>query len=82
MRTIQFEAAIKSVLNNAIFDTDIDRLIKKVVNSGAIDIDSIEEGDYLIVKAAAFVILQELAENLRPMSKEGQKEAINISKFI
>jgi len=82
MRTTQFEAAVKSLLNNAIFETDINAKISKFISSGAIDIEGIKEGEYMEVKAAAYVIAKALAEQLRPLSKEGKAEVANLEHFI
>lgn len=82
MRTTQFEAAVKSLLNNAIFETDINAKIAKVINSGDIDIEGIKEGEYMEVKAAAYVIAKALAEQLRPLSKGGRAEVSNLEHFI
>jgi hypothetical protein len=82
MRTTQFEVAVKSLINTVMFETVIDDKIRKVVHSGAIDIDAISENDYTEVKAAAYVIATQLAEQIRPLSKEGRKAADNLAKFI
>lgn len=82
MENNQFQSAVKSLISNSIYETDINKLIQKAINSGAIDVQAIDTNDYTQAKALAYVICKSLSENLRPLSKEGKKEVSNLEKFI
>ena len=56
--------------------------IEKAVKSGCIDVDSIDDDDYSIVKAIAYVVIRNFANELKPLSNKSILEANKISKFI
>lgn len=78
----QFKSAVNTMVQNAVNSLTIKQKIQRVISSGSIDIESIPENDYSIAKAAAYAILLDLAEDLRPLSSSTLKEANNISKFL
>ena len=77
-----FQSAVNTMVQNAVTSLTIKQKIQRVISSGSIDIESIPENDYSIAKAAAYAILLDLAEDLRPLSSSTLKEANNISKFL
>ena len=78
MQKEQFERITLSIINIV----DLKEKISKVLNSGCLDIDSIEEGDYTVCKALAYAILKDAANDLKPLSSKTISEAKNIEKFL
>jgi hypothetical protein len=78
----QFKAAVYTMVQNAVNSLTITQKIQRVISSGSTDVESIPKDDYSIVKAAAYAIVLDLAEDLRPLSSSTLKEANNISKFL
>lgn len=65
-----------------ISNVDFTEKIGRVIHSGCIDFESISEDDYTVIKAAAYAILKDVANDLKPLSNKGIIEANNISKFL
>ena len=76
-----FKAAVITIIKNSI-GAEVYVKLNRLTNAGCIDIESIKENDYSQAKAAAYAILKDIAEEVRPLSKEGRKEVENIAKFI
>lgn len=55
--------------------------IDKALNSGCIDLDAYQN-DYALPKIILNAIMMDLCDELKPLLKKWQKEAINIYKFL
>ena len=59
----------------------VDGQIDKALNSGCIDLDAYQD-DYALPKIILNAIMMDLCDELKPLLKKWQKEAINIYKFL
>ena len=62
--------------------TEIEKLLEKALNSGALDLDSDPIMDYRLAKIVYHAILRNMAEQCRPYSPENRKEAENLLLFL
>lgn len=75
----QFENKLKAYIKNSF---NPQPAIDKLIGSGCINIEAIQEDDYTVIKAAACAIYKNLSNQVKPLTKEGLNELTNISKFI
>lgn len=62
---------------NKIVDEELDRLI----NSGALDIENIEKGDYLMPKILLKISIENSIHNLNPLSNKAKEAYDNLKHF-
>jgi hypothetical protein len=75
----ELQRLVETYINNNLY---ISETISKALKSGSIDIESIEPEQYLEVKAIAHAVLLSIANDFRPLTKEGKKISKNIQLFI
>jgi len=80
MQREQFKSSVKAMFNNSA--SDIDSLIEKAMNCGAIDIAAQDENDFTTRKALVHVIALTIADNWMPLTTEGKKEVKNLKRFV
>ena len=78
MEREQFKTSTIALIRNS----NLEELIEKVMDSGAIDIENQDENDFATRKALACAVLQRASEAWQPLSEVGKKELSNILKFI
>ena len=63
-------------------NADIESKIAQAINSGAIDVESIEPEQYAEVKAIAHAVIMSVASDFAPLTKEGKGISKNLQLFI
>jgi hypothetical protein len=63
-------------------NADIESKIAQAINSGAIDVESIEPETYAEVKAIAHAVLLSVASDFAPLTTESKKISENLQLFI
>ena len=82
MKAEQFKNKTTEYILNGLQEL-IEQKIDRLIGSGCIDIEGMEDsGNYGTIKAAAHAILQDIANNYRPITAEHLKESKNISLFL
>lgn len=61
---------------------EIERLFKKALQSGALDIENELPDDYRLPKIIYYTILCTMAEEWKPLIEENRKEAENLKRFL
>ena len=81
MEKQQFINSTLAMIDNAITNNEFHKKVERLVNSGAIDIESQQEDNYTTRKAILHVLFNEFARQWQPLTKEGREEAKNLSLF-
>lgn len=82
MEKAEFKKQVKNLIKTADVDYMIDKSIDKLMNSGAIDLSSLNKDDFSTAKAVLSVIYENLSYNFQPLTPEGKKERDNLSLII
>jgi len=61
---------------------DLESKIAQAINSGAIDVESIEPEQYAEVKAITHAVMLSVAVDFQPLTKEGKEISENLQLFI
>ena len=79
MTKAQLRKKIKELIRKG--KPEVDRMLEKAINSGAIDIEGAED-NYLLPKIILSALYSELAWQYEPLTKEGKAEVKNLKRFI
>ena len=80
MSNEEFKASTLAMIRNN--SAEIERLIDKSLNCGAIDVTHQDPQDYTTRKALLNVIFSHLADQWKPLTKDGLSEVKNLECFI
>lgn len=75
---------LKNMVKEVLTLFNFNKMIDKAINSSALDIDNLEHGDYRTAKNIVIAILENAADDLRPLSdrKKNESEIKNLKYFI